>query len=83
MNLPLTNDIMLHCKGKPYWSVGYRDSMELEHTQKYILLLLDSPGLVDGDMSYPFDVNEAILWLSELCDLVFVFFDPIGQVCKQ
>ena len=31
-------------------------------------------------MSYPFDVNEAILWLSELCDLVFVFFDPIGQV---
>ena len=52
----------------------------MEHTQKYILLLLDSPGLVDGDMSYPFDVNEAILWLSELCDLVFVFFDPIGQV---
>ena len=43
-------------------------------------LYLDSPGLVDGDMSYPFDVNEAILWLSELCDLVFVFFDPIGQV---
>ena len=55
----------------------------MEHTQKYILLLLDSPGLVDGDMSYPFDVNEAILWLSELCDLVFVFFDPIGQVGKQ
>ena len=37
-------------------------------------------GLVDGDMSYPFDVNESILWLAELCDLVFVFFDPIGQV---
>lgn len=37
-------------------------------------------GLVDGDMSYPFDVNESILWLAELCDMVFVFFDPIGQV---
>jgi len=36
--------------------------------------------LVDGDMSYPFDVNESILWLAELCDMVFVFFDPIGQV---
>lgn len=31
-------------------------------------------------MSYPFDVNEAILWLSEFCDLVFVFFDSTGQV---
>ena len=30
------------------------------------------------------DVNESILWLSELCDLVFVFFDPIGQaLCKR
>ena len=29
---------------------------------------------------YPFDVNEAILWLAELTDMVFVFFDPIGQV---
>ena len=37
-------------------------------------------GLVDGDMNYPFDVNQAILWLGELVDLIFVFFDPIGQV---
>eukprot|EP00088_Acartia_fossae_P032855 TRINITY_DN3360_c0_g1_i5.p1 TRINITY_DN3360_c0_g1~~TRINITY_DN3360_c0_g1_i5.p1 ORF type:complete len:449 (-),score=94.05 TRINITY_DN3360_c0_g1_i5:657-2003(-) len=49
-----------------------------------LVTFVDSPGLVDGDMSYPFDVNEAILWLSELCDLVFVFFDPIGQaLCKR
>ena len=35
-------------------------------------------------MCYPFDVNESILWLSELCDLIFVFFDPIGQaLCKR
>lgn len=23
----------------------------------------DTPGLVDGDMVYPFDVNSAITWL--------------------
>merc|ERR1712215_424886 len=45
---------------------------------------MGSPGLVDGDMCYPFDVNESILWLAELCDMVFVFFDPIGQaLCKR
>ena len=44
----------------------------------------DTPGLVDGDMKYPFDVNEAILWMSDLADLVLVFFDPIGQaLCKR
>jgi hypothetical protein len=49
-----------------------------------LVTFVDSPGLVDGDMCYPFDVNEAILWLSELCDMVFVFFDPIGQaLCKR
>jgi len=49
-----------------------------------LVTFVDSPGLVDGDMSYPFDVNQSILWLSELCDLVFVFFDPIGQaLCKR
>ena len=61
-----------------------------------LVTFVDSPGLVDGDMwgysknhgththfflrCYPFDVNEAILWLAELTDMVFVFFDPIGQV---
>ena len=45
-----------------------------------LVTFVDTPGLVDGDMCYPFDVNESILWLSDLCDLVFVFFDPIGQV---
>ena len=49
-----------------------------------LVTFVDSPGLVDGDMCYPFDVNESILWLSDLCDLVFVFFDPIGQaLCKR
>ena len=74
-----------------------------------LVTFVDTPGLVDGDMKYPFDVNEAIQWLGilkstvaayfllhffktiffffslgELADLIFVFFDPIGQaLCKR
>merc|ERR1719445_881100 len=49
-----------------------------------LVTFVDSPGLVDGDMNYPFDVDEAIRWLGELVDLIFVFFDPIGQaLCKR
>lgn len=49
-----------------------------------LVKFIDTPGLVDGDMQYPFDVNRAILWLGELADLIFVFFDPIGQaLCKR
>ncbi|KAG0714533.1 hypothetical protein GWK47_013944 [Chionoecetes opilio] len=49
-----------------------------------LVTFIDTPGLVDGDMKYPFDVNETILWLGDLCDLLFVFFDPIGQaLCKR
>lgn len=35
------------------------------------MTFVDSPGLVDGDMKYPFDVDEVILWLggSPLSDL--------------
>ncbi|XP_067931204.1 sarcalumenin-like [Watersipora subatra] len=49
-----------------------------------LVTFVDTPGLVDGDMKYPFDVNQAILWLGDLADLIFVFFDPIGQaLCKR
>lgn len=76
-----------------------------------LVTFVDTPGLVDGDMKYPFDVNEAIQWLGtkskswssfkycaticynkfifiaikgELADLIFVYFDPIGQaLCKR
>ena len=45
---------------------------------------IDTPGLVDGDMKYPFDVDKSIIWLGEQSDLVFVFFDPLGQaLCKR
>lgn len=28
-----------------------------------LVTFVDTPGLVDGDMKYPFDVNESIQWL--------------------
>jgi hypothetical protein len=31
-----------------------------------LVTFVDTPGLVDGDLHYPFDVNEAILWLGKL-----------------
>ena len=49
-----------------------------------LITFIDTPGLVDGDMKYPFDVNKAILWFGDISDLIFVFFDPIGQaLCKR
>jgi len=39
---------------------------------------------VDGKMVYPFDVNRTIIWLAQKVDLVFVFFDPMGQaLCRR
>ncbi len=52
--------------------------------QAELVHFIDTPGLVDGDMKYPFDVNEAILWTANMVDLILVFFDPIGQaLCKR
>ncbi|XP_033476108.1 uncharacterized protein LOC117252932 [Epinephelus lanceolatus] len=49
-----------------------------------LVTFVDTPGLVDGDMVYPFDVNSAITWMGEQADLIFVFFDPMGQaLCKR
>ncbi|KAM9745290.1 uncharacterized protein ACNS7B_009705 [Menidia menidia] len=49
-----------------------------------LVTFVDSPGLVDGDMKYPFDVDDVLLWLGELCELILVFFDPMGQaLCKR
>ena len=41
--------------------------------------LIDSPGLVDGDVSYPFDVNKAIEFMADHVDMMLVFMDPTGQ----
>ncbi|KAL5246482.1 hypothetical protein ACHWQZ_G018636 [Mnemiopsis leidyi] len=49
-----------------------------------LITFIDTPGLVDGEMLYPFDVDQAIEWMGHKCDLIFVFFDPIGQaLCKR
>ena len=46
--------------------------------------IVDSPGLVDGDMCYPFEVGKVITWLADHVDLILCFFDPIGQaLCKR
>lgn len=49
-----------------------------------LVTFVDTPGLVDGEMSYPFDVEKAITWLGNLADQIFVFFDPMGQaLCRR
>ena len=48
------------------------------------VVFIDTPGLVDGDMKYPFDVDKTLIWLGGIADLIFVFFDPLGQaLCKR
>ena len=45
---------------------------------------IDTPGLVDGGMKYPFDVEQSMIWLGLRADLILVFFDPLGQaLCKR
>ncbi len=66
--------------------VDYLDTQVSPSKQKKfgLVTFIDSPGLVDGDMKYPFDVNEAIVTLGNMADLIFVLFDPLGQaLCKR
>ncbi|KAG8200230.1 hypothetical protein JTE90_025008 [Oedothorax gibbosus] len=48
-----------------------------------LVTFIDTPGLVDGEMNYPFDVEKAIQFLGNIADLIFVFFDPIGQALRK
>lgn len=34
-----------------------------------LVTFVDTPGLVDGDMKYAFDVDDSILWLGQLFNL--------------
>jgi len=88
----LTGNATLHLY--PHFSAlreieGVTDYLQTEIStskqKKFSLVtFVDTPGLVDGDMKYPFDVNRAIKWLGDVSDLIFVFFDPIGQaLCKR
>ena len=40
-------------------------------------MFVDTPGLVDGDMLYPFDVNKSIEWLG----FIYLQFLPYLWVC--
>ena len=40
--------------------------------------LIDTPGLVDGLLQYPFDINEAVCFLGAQCDHIIVFLDHVG-----
>jgi len=53
-----------------YCMVGVTDYLTTEIStskqKKFSLVtFVDTPGLVDGDMKCPFDVNQAILWLGK------------------
>lgn len=89
----LTGNATLHlyphfrklCERVPHVLDHLSTEVSTSKSKKFPLVnLIDSPGLVDGEMKYPFEINEAILWWAGLVDLVFVFFDPIGQaLCKR
>lgn len=54
----------------PCVCVGVLDYLTTEvstsRSRKFNLVaFVDTPGLVDGDMNYPFDVNETLLWLGK------------------
>ncbi|XP_007903046.1 uncharacterized protein LOC103186048 isoform X1 [Callorhinchus milii] len=49
-----------------------------------LVTFIDTPGLVDGEMTYQFDVDEALVRIGEKVDLIYVFFEPMGQaLCKR
>lgn len=48
-----------------------------------LVSFIDTPGLVDGAMAYPFDVEKAILWLGLLRNnFVFYLFSKITSFLK-
>jgi GTP1/Obg family GTP-binding protein len=48
------------------------------------IILIDTPGLADGDLKYKFNIENALEWFANRCDMVLIFFDPNGQaLCKR
>ena len=43
------------------------------------LELIDTPGLVDGTVRYPFDVDAAMDELAKEASIILVFLDPMGK----
>lgn len=44
-----------------------------------LVTFIDTPGLVDGSFTYPFPVEDVIVSMAKHTDLIYIFFDPIGQ----
>jgi hypothetical protein len=45
---------------------------------------VDTPGLTDGGLIYPYDIDKICEWIADKVDLIFVFFDPHGQaLCER
>ncbi|KAG7244025.1 hypothetical protein INR49_006186 [Caranx melampygus] len=68
-----------------YHSVGVMDYLSAEIStskqKKFSLVtFVDTPGLVDGDMIYPFDVNRAITWLA-LCKRTLNIVEKLSEKC--
>ncbi|KAI8612514.1 hypothetical protein BC830DRAFT_1083313 [Chytriomyces sp. MP71] len=49
------------------------------HRNFDMITFIDTPGLVDGGVKYPFQPEIVLTELVKEADLVFTFFDPIGQ----
>ena len=45
-----------------------------------LVTFVDTPGLVDGDMKYPFDVDETILWLGR--EFMYYVLLPSARTVK-
>ena len=46
-------------------------SVSTSQAKKFKMVdFIDSPGLVDGDIAYPFDVNEAIVAMAQYTDVI-------------
>mmetsp|Transcript_20993 Transcript_20993/g.54659 ORF Transcript_20993/g.54659 Transcript_20993/m.54659 type:complete len:459 (+) Transcript_20993:143-1519(+) len=48
-----------------------------------MITFVDTPGLIDGDAKYPYDIDAALQWLGRMSDVTLVFFDPIGQALRK
>jgi hypothetical protein len=62
-----------------------RTELAISTKNKFPLVtLIDTPGLVDGNLKYPFNVEESLLWMADHCDLILIFFDPQGlALCRR
>mmetsp|Transcript_24839 Transcript_24839/g.59623 ORF Transcript_24839/g.59623 Transcript_24839/m.59623 type:complete len:473 (+) Transcript_24839:80-1498(+) len=67
---------------------GMLDFLATEFTtsstrEAHCVELIDTPGLTDGTLKYPFAVDDAIMEAAEHANVVLVFLDPIGKALVE